>query len=193
MNERGYAKIIADSLRPNFKSYYVETGKLLLYKQIIDATGKRKPENYQKPKKNTRDMSEGYAFETDILIYRIIQCQDEDVIVPSVVIETKLGGTSTHDIMVYSQKALMHKSVYPYLRYGLLILKGEDDGKANLDKKFFVHNIGFDFALVLDKDIKDIGKLKQKVEEQIKVSETLQKILDKDVTINEYSVTPIFK
>jgi len=51
------------------------------------------------------------AFQTDLLIAKNS--------IPLAVIETKYGGFSTHDVLVYSVKAQKHKETYPYLRYGL--------------------------------------------------------------------------
>jgi len=40
---------------------------------------------------------------------------------PFVVIETKYGSFSTHDVLIYSTKALKHKEIYPYIRYGFVV------------------------------------------------------------------------
>jgi len=64
--------------------------------------------------------------------------------VPLVVAELKYCGFSTHDVITYSAKAAQHKSIYPYLRYGFIIV-----GSVGLGRRFFTHNRSFDFALAL--------------------------------------------
>lgn len=70
----------------------------------------------------------------------------------------KFGGFSTHDVLTYSAKATKHKEIYPYLRYGLVIGK-----KEKIDRKFFTHNSGFDFAVAIENpdnlsEVTDIAK-----------------------------------
>jgi hypothetical protein len=77
-----------------------------------------------------------YAFQTDILVKKARPA------LPLVVIELKFGGFSTHDIITYSSKAVRHKEIYPYLRYGFVV-----GGATSLSKKFLTHNQGIDFAM----------------------------------------------
>ena len=106
----------------------------LIYKVIVDENL-----NYDPPDpKNTRRGSN--AFEVDILI------RDKNRRIPLVVIELKLSRFSTHDVITYSQKALKHKDVYPHLRYGFVIMCG----KGYIERRFFVHNQGMDFAYAID-------------------------------------------
>jgi hypothetical protein len=79
-------------------------------------------------------------YETDILIYE----EDNNVWKPRVVIEAKKDTVTTHDAITYSQKALTHKHVHPYLRYGILI-----GNRLNypLPGRLFRHGINFDFML----------------------------------------------
>jgi hypothetical protein len=76
------------------------------------------------------------AFQTDILIAK------ESL--PLIVVELKLGSFSTHDVITYSWKAERHKRVYPYLRYGFVVV-----GLDSLGRRFVTHNEGFDFAMAL--------------------------------------------
>lgn len=56
----------------------------------------------------------------DVLIFN--RSTDGDTsIVPRVVIELKFGGVTTHDTIVYSEKARRIKAVYPFVRYGLVL------------------------------------------------------------------------
>lgn len=79
------------------------------------------------------------AFETDMAIY------DEDssgVIIPRVIIESKLGTISTHDAITYSHKAEMHKNVTPFLRYGVMLGNRES---YPLPGRLYRHGTNFDF------------------------------------------------
>jgi len=84
------------------------------------------------------------SYETDLLITEIFSdlswC-------PRVLIETKLKTVTTHDVISYAQKALTHKNVHPYLRYGVLI--GDYDGP--LPGSLVVHGGHFDFMMVWQK------------------------------------------
>jgi len=75
----------------------------------------------------------------------VIGIEKEGGILPLVIIETKYGGFHTHDVITYSTKALKHKEVYFYVRYGLVV-----GGENIIHNKFFVHNVGFDFAIAID-------------------------------------------
>jgi len=81
------------------------------------------------------------AYETDVLITEVVA---ENVWKPRVVIEAKLGKVTTHDAIAYSEKANTHKSVHPYLRYGILI---GDRKHYPLPGRLFRHVAYFDFML----------------------------------------------
>lgn len=91
-----------------------------------------------------------------------------------VVIETKYGGFSTHDILTYSTKAQKHKEIYPYLRYGLVV-----GGENKIYNRFFTHNIGFDFAYALNgvDDSDSIKELAEIIKQQIENAHLLIDIL----------------
>src|SRR3989344_5702438 len=138
--------------------YEVLVGSNLLYKLIVDANGKLKPEDINNP------MRGQYAFQTDILI------RDEKT--PLVVLELKYGGFSTHDVLTYSTKAIKHKEIYPYLRYGLVV-----GGQEMIDRKFFTHNTGFDFAIMIRDIAKEDKELIRIIKNQLHISEQLKEIL----------------
>jgi len=104
------------------------------------------------------------AFEVDILI------KDKKLGLPLVVIEVKLEKFSTHDVITYSQKALKHKDIYPYLRYGFVVMCGKND---YIERRFFVHNQGLDFAFILrcngdSFNTADLDTLAEIIKEQIR-------------------------
>ena len=124
----------------------------------IDYEGKLKPANVERPSRGQ------FAFQTDLLI------SNEKV--PLVVFELKSGGFSTHDVLTYSTKAIKHKEIYPYLRYGFVV-----GGQGTIDRKFFTHNVGFDFAFTTNKIEDDLGEFIKLTQNQIEIAEKLIKIL----------------
>lgn len=165
MSEKQLSDQLTKLLHQNLKSYDydIEQRKGLLYKIIIDSDGKISPdyERILKPKRGRG------AFETDILISK----KEKDALIPLVVLELKYKGLNSHDIITYSSKAVRHKEIYPYLRYGLVAA-----ARNKIDRKFFTHNIGIDFALVFrGKESEKI--LIEMVKKQISVSEKMRRIL----------------
>ena len=63
---------------------------------------------------------------------------------PRVVVEAKLGSITTHDAITYSQKASVHRSVHPYLRYGVML---GDRKQHPLPRRLYRHGAQFDFMI----------------------------------------------
>lgn len=78
------------------------------------------------------------VFETDMVIFEVRNEQR----IPRVVIEAKLGSVTTHDAITYSNKAICHKQVMPYLRYGIMLGNRET---YPLPGRLFRHGTHFDF------------------------------------------------
>lgn len=159
-DERQFRQTILTVLKKAFSNYTVTEGENLLYKLFIDTEGNLQPSSYGKPKRGQ------WAFQTDILI--------KNHAVPLVVIETKYGGFSTHDVLTYSTKALKHKEVYPYIRYELLV--GEI---SKIQGRFFTHNVGFDFAIALRNTEEEFKELVEIVKGQIKNAELMLDVLNR--------------
>ena len=121
MNEDEWTDLLHEKLKGMLENFKVFKKESLLYKLMIDSQGRLQPSNYKIPTRGN------LAFQTDIMI------KDEKI--PLVVLELKVDGFSTHDILTYSNKALKHKEVHPYLRYGLIIC-----GSDVIDRKFFIIN-----------------------------------------------------
>jgi len=162
MSEKQLSDQIIRLLHQALKSYKVEQGRSLLYKIIIDQDGGISPE-VEKILKPRRGQG---AFETDILVCR----KRNDI--PLVVLELKYKGLNSHDIITYSSKAVRHKEIYPYLRYGLIA-----SARDRIDRKFFTHNIGIDFVLVF-RGRNNRNQLIGMVKKQIKAAEGMRRILD---------------
>lgn len=62
----------------------------------------------------------GRGFEQDILVFDEVSDAHTSVI-PRIVTELKYGHVTTHDAIVYSEKADRIRRVYPYIRYGFVL------------------------------------------------------------------------
>lgn len=78
------------------------------------------------------------AFETDLVIYE----KADGKIIPRVIIEAKVGTVTTHDAITYSHKAMYHKNVIPFVRYGIMLGARET---YPLPGRLFRHGTNFDF------------------------------------------------
>jgi hypothetical protein len=139
----------------------VHSGRSILYKIEVDTAGRIRPEAIDSPARGQ------YAFQTDILVSKA------KVTVPLVVIETKVGTFSSHDVIVYSSKAARHKLVYPYLRYGFLVI-----GVASLGRRFATHNSGFNFAMAAVDVISAEQDFVQLVRNQLASAERICELMD---------------
>ena len=181
-SEKQFTQGIVRHLRRELGAVYeIGTGAKanLLYKLIIVPGITIKPEKWGKPARAQ------YAFQTDVLITRK---RDHT---PLVVIEIKFGGFSTHDVLTYSSKALKHKEIYPYLRYGFMV-----GDQKQLDWKFFTHNTGFDFALAIGSGYTSRQKdlLTAMIKNQIKIAKRLTEIVQKNrELVKSYETTIEFE
>jgi len=145
-------------------NYKVESYENLLYELYLD----NKLECAIDParlKKPTRGDS---AFQTDLCVY---VKTPQGLWIPKVVFEFKVEHITTHDVITYSNKANRHKNIYPYLRYGLVVY-----GIDKIPGRFFKHNEGMDFCLIINgKPNEEL--VSQLVQKELKASDTLEEIL----------------
>jgi len=172
MNETEFRQKLKELLKGEFgNEYNVEENKNLIYKVIIDENLKYEPSDPRNPKRGD------YAFQTDIAIVK------REGNLPLVIIETKYGAFSSHDVLTYSTKALRHKEIYPYIRYGLVV-----GGEDKIDNRFFVHNVGLDFAIAIEKiDEADLKRLSTIIREQLESAKLLLDIFVKKKKVKEFN------
>ena len=151
--------------------YSIKKNENLIYKVIVDKNLQYQPNDPKNPKRGK------YAFQTDLLIVK------KEYNLPLVVIETKYEGFSTHDVLTYSTKALKHKEIYPYIRYGFIVGK-----RDKVDNKFFTHNVGFDFAVSLDKiDEVNVERLYIIIKKQLESAEQFLDIILGKKRVKEFN------
>lgn len=131
MNENEWTRSICELLKNPIlgENYYAVTPQKLPYAFEISS--------FSDDWKNTNGVRSS-EFETDLLIYE----QAEDKKIPRVIIESKTGRISSHDIITYSHKAECHKNVLPYVRYGIMF---GDREIYPLPGRAFRHGTNFDF------------------------------------------------
>lgn len=115
MDEIGFTEELVEQFRPSFPNQEIKTGKSIFYSLSIDENGNIP---IFQNEKGEPIRGRGTSFEQDILLYERVAGQTS--IVPRVAVEVKFGGVTTHDAIVYSEKARRLRNVYPYLRYGFL-------------------------------------------------------------------------
>ena len=164
MRESEFRSKIAEFLEKEIPNYRVREHQNLLYQVVVNERFEFEPNTPLNPRRGN------HAFQADIVIVR------ENNNLPLVVLETKYKSLSSHEVITYSTKAIKHKEIYPYIRYGLVL-----GGKEFIDKRFFTHNIGFDFAIAISKlsDERGLKKLISAVKDQIESAETLIRIFSR--------------
>lgn len=92
-------------------------------------------------------------------------------LIPRVSVEVKIGDPNVHSIIVASQKAEKIKSIYPYLRY-LLVVYGVKDG---ISRKALRHGESIDAIIAIkNKDFEGLLKI---VKNQIETSKKIERAL----------------
>ena len=92
--------------------------------------------SYEKDKDAPRHNVNQY--QTDLVV---LDHEGEQSWKPRVIVEAKKSIT-THDVITYSQKALSHKTVHPYIRYGIMLGNGKP-----LPWRLYRHGVHFDFMI----------------------------------------------
>ena len=166
MTEKEWTAQICAELQIFFKQkdFFVETQRKIPYSQEIDWYSEGWLPNHM----NTSD------FETDLVIYEV---DAETHIKPRVIIESKIRGVTTHDAITYSYKAEKHKSITPYIRYGIML--GERKNYP-LPGRLFRHGTNFDFMFSfagLDPTDDEWNSFIEMIKEEIKFSKTLEEML----------------
>ena len=113
-------------------------------------------------------------YETDLVI---LDHESEQSWKPRVIIEAKKGNITTHDAITYSQKALSHKTVHPYLRYGIML---GDRKHYPLPGRLYRHGAHFDFMISFVGTcprVAEIDRFTEIIRAEIDASRKLEKII----------------
>jgi hypothetical protein len=142
----------------------IRQGAVLLYQVTVDNNLQVMSEAHiRAPKRGDS------AFQTDLCLF---EQKSKDIWLPRVVLEFKTTIT-THDVLTYSAKAVKHKQVYPYLRYGLVA-----ENERSVPGRFFTHNEGMDFCLSLRglSDQDSTAAFRRLLREELECSRLLERV-----------------
>ena len=92
----------------------------------------------------------GRGFEQDILVFEDASDGHTSVI-PRIIAEVKFGSVTTHDVIVYSEKADRIRRVYPYVRYGFVL-----GGMKSIPGRVLRLGQRFDFIVAVDENPVDV-------------------------------------
>ena len=111
--EKSFGERLAKRLRPLIpQRYHVETRRSVLYSVSFDDNGELLL-GQNDDREPTR--GGGTGFEQDLLVFER-SAKGQTSIIPRVSVELKFGGITTHDSIVYSEKASRIRAIYPYVR-----------------------------------------------------------------------------
>ncbi len=116
--EDSFADALAAELSAFLKPHHIGRKRSLLYDLSFDHEGR--VTMGVDPDSGEPIRGKGKGFEQDILVYDEASGHHTSI-VPRIVAEVKFGAVTTHDVLVYSEKADRIRRVYPYLRYGFVL------------------------------------------------------------------------
>jgi hypothetical protein len=132
MREPEWVELVADVVRPELvhsgHSFRIETQFKIPYGYEIRVC-------------RTEPETEAISFATDFVI---VEDYPDGGWKPRVVVEAKVDNLTTHDAITYSHKAAHHKSVFPYLRYGIMLGNRQH---YPLPGRLYRHGTQFDFMI----------------------------------------------
>jgi hypothetical protein len=114
------------------------------------------------------------SFETDLAV---VESLDGDRWKPRVVVEAKIGSITTHDAITYGHKATSHRSVHPYLRYGIMLGNREH---YPLPGRLYRHGDRFDFMISfrgVEPTESEMTTFAELLQAEVEASRTLERIL----------------
>ena len=171
MSENAFVDNLVSRLPWDDNRFVIATRRAVLYELAIDDKGNVDmgvDADIGEPIRG-----QGKGFQQDILIYEP-SLEGNTSIVPRVIVEAKLNHVTTHDAIVYSQKAGRIKRIYPYVRFGLLM-----GGMSSIPRRVLRLEEHFDFMIVVDDPpTRDqLERLSSLLEAEIRTSDELADIV----------------
>lgn len=169
--EAAFGERLAKRLRRILPSKYrIETKRSLLYAVSFDDRGELQL-GQNRAREPTR--GGGTGFEQDLLLFERTS-DGQTSIIPRVSIELKFGGVSTHDSIVYSEKARRIRAIYPFVRYGLVL-----GGLPYIPGRTLRLGAEFDFILAVPERIGTtaIGRIAKLLRRELRLSGKMTAVL----------------
>jgi hypothetical protein len=171
MNENQFTDYLIKKLDLDISPLLIETRKSVLYEMAIDDQGRVDMGVDSDTGEPVRGGGKG--FQQDILIYEE-KIDGNTSIIPRVIAEVKLRSVTTHDSIVYSEKARRIKRIYPFVRFGLILAEIQ-----NIPGRVLRLGEHFDFIHTIKNppSYSDIKVCRSLFNSEIKMSKELSKIL----------------
>jgi len=102
----------------------------------------------------------------DIVLEKDSGQNSHDVGLPFVILELKKSQPNTHEILTYSQKAEMIKTIFPYCQFLFLVY-------GKISARTYRHGISFDEIISLENidDEKEIAKIGEILQKHLKIAQ----------------------
>lgn len=172
-SETAFGERLARRLHPLLpRQYEIDTKRSFLYAVSFNDEG-RLQLGQDRGREPTR--GGGTGFEQDLLIFERVPDDTADTaIVPRVSVELKFGGVSTHDAIVYSEKARRIRAIYPFVRYGLVL-----GGLTSILGRTLRLGTQFDFIVALPTPIRNtaLDRVVRMRRRELRLSRRLTNIL----------------
>jgi hypothetical protein len=147
--EDAFGRRLAKRLGPMLpRKYDIDTKRSVLYAISFDDEGKLLlgQDSDLEPTRGG-----GTGFEQDLLVFERVS-GGQTAIVPRVSVELKFGSITTHDSMVYSEKARRIRTIYPFMRYGLIL-----GGLRSIPGRTLRLGTEFDFIVALPTPVREVS------------------------------------
>ncbi|MCB0501301.1 MAG: hypothetical protein KDD32_01355 [Bacteroidetes bacterium] len=128
---------------------------ITIYKVLFDKTVKQKDSRISKEEETI----------IDVILEKDSGQNSHHVGLPFVILELKKGQPNTHEILTYSQKAELIKTIFPYCQFLFLI-------QGPISARTYRHGINFDEIISLNdvNDIQEIKELKRTLKKHFEIS-----------------------
>ena len=171
MNENQFTDFLIKKLELDVSPCLIETRKTVQYEMAINDQGRVDMGIDSDTGEPIRGGGKG--FQQDILIYEET-LEGNTSIIPRVIAEVKLRSVTTHDSIVYSEKARRIKRIYPFVRFGLILAE-----IPNIPGRVLRLGEQFDFIKTIKNppSNSDVKACRSLFKTEIKISKELSKIL----------------
>lgn len=171
MTEDEFTDRLVESIAKRLNPYQIGRKRSLLYDLSFDHKGVLAMGVH--PDTGEPIRGKGRGFEQDILVYE--EASDgQTSVIPRIVAEVKFAAVTTHDVIVYSEKADRIRRVYPYVRYGFVL-----GGMNRIPGRVLRLGQRFDFIVAVDEqlaavDVKGFASLmREEAEASVAMSNAL--------------------
>lgn len=145
MTEDEFTDRLAERITKRLAPYHVGRKRSLLYDLSFDHKGVMAMG--VDPDTGEPIRGKGRGFEQDLLVFEEASDGHTSVI-PRIVAEVKFRAVTTHDVIVYSEKADRIRRVYPYVRYGFVL-----GGMKTIPGRVLRLGQRFDFIVAVDEQL----------------------------------------